>query len=76
VSRFLNFVFRGITVVLGLLASYLFLTSLPTWLGVAGVLADPGTGAIADALARGFLGVILLAVALGLQWLQGRIGGE
>jgi len=75
-GRFLNLTFRGITVVLGLLATYLFLTAIPTWLGVAGVLADPGAGAIADALARMVFGGVLLGVVFGLQWLKGRIGDE
>jgi len=75
-SRVLNLAFRAITTVLALLATYLFLSSLPTWLGLAGVLADPGAGAIADALARMVVGGVLLGVVIGLQWLKGRIGDE
>lgn len=67
---------RGVVIVLSLIAFYLCLTALPTFLGLVGVLSPPGgPHEIADALARLFVGVFLLGVVLAIEWVQERRRG-
>jgi len=73
VRRSVSTVISVISAVLALVATYLFLTSLPVFLGLAGVLTRPASpDPIADALARMFLGGVLLGGVFILNWLDGR----
>lgn len=52
---------QAISVILSLIAVYLFFTAIPAWLGLMGI-GQTSPGGIADAMARMVLGFVFLAV--------------
>lgn len=68
----------GISVVFALLAMFLGLTALPTFLGLSGVLPRPaGPEEIADALGRLVLALVFVSGMFAAEWAQNKItGGE
>lgn len=68
---------KVVIVVLAVIALYLFLTALPTFLTLAGVLSGPTSPyAISDALARLFVGFVLLGAMALVEQAAKRIRGE
>ena len=78
IEKAVNLAVNGFTVILGLLAIYLGLTALPTFLGMIGVFFPAPTSPtpLADSLARLFLAVVCLGGIVGAGWIQNKIGGK